>query len=125
MLLLNGMALDALEDFKLDATSTCAFEKGLQAGESGCGLVIAPRSLRGQCPQSRLGDVSRAQRRIAGTFRTLVHRLRQPLHPLRVSGGQVRKSRMQVDIRPESRGQDPFERIGQLAPAAAVVDAVA
>lgn len=122
---LNGLALDPVEDFELDAASTRASEKWLQAGEGGCSFVIAALGLRAQGLQARSGDVPRAQRCVAGTLRTLFDCLHKPLHSLLLSGGQVRKSRMQVDIRPESGRRYSFEGIGELAPAARVVDAVA
>ena len=69
---LNGLVLDPLEDLELDAASTRTSEKWLQAGEGGCGFVIASLGLRAQGLQARLGDMPRAQRCVAGTLRASV-----------------------------------------------------
>ena len=69
---LNDLALDALEDFKLDTASARASEKWLQASEGRGGLVIAAFALSAKGPQARLSNVPRAQRCVAVTFRALL-----------------------------------------------------
>ena len=77
----DGLALDALEDFQLDAASADVAENRLQVCKKRHCLAIAAFGPGAKRPQTRPGDVPRAQGRVVAAFGTSLDFMHETLRP--------------------------------------------